>query len=345
MSQASDAVREVLSLGFPWVTADPFLFCVYHRDQYPAGNAELGPKASLAGRDLGMDFTLKDGWRMYHGETVPGFPGHPHRGFETVTVVQQGRVDHADSLGAAGRYGDGDVQWLTTGKGIQHAEMFPLLHQDQENPLELFQIWLNLPRASKMAEPHFKMFWHENIPVYTSADGQTRVKLVAGGLDGLSAPTPPPASWAADPAHQVAIWVIDMAPGAHWQLPAAAADLNRMLYCFGGGLSVAGTALKPEQGARLDSAQAVELVSGDAPTRLLMLQGQPIAEPVAQYGPFVMNNKAEIMQAFNDYESTRFGGWPWDRPDPHFGPVKGRFARHADGQEESPPEVVSSHAE
>src|SRR3954465_14017261 len=157
----SNVLRNVRPLGFPWVTEDPFLFCVYHLDQYPAGNAQLGPQASLAGRNLGQDFEVKDGFRMYHGRTVPGFPQHPHRGFETVTVVRRGLLDHADSLGAAARFGGGDVQWLTAGKGILHAEMFPLLKDEAPNPLELFQIWLNLPRRSKLVQPHFSMLWNE----------------------------------------------------------------------------------------------------------------------------------------------------------------------------------------
>ncbi|MEK7692326.1 MAG: pirin family protein, partial [Bdellovibrionota bacterium] len=134
---------------------DPFLFCAYHRDLYPKGNQEFGPAESLVGRNLGEDFTLKNGYRMYHGEVIPGFPVHPHRGFETVTVVRQGLIDHADSMGAAGRYGDGDVQWMTAGRGVQHSEMFPLLDQTKGNPLELFQVWLNLPSKSKMGAPHF----------------------------------------------------------------------------------------------------------------------------------------------------------------------------------------------
>ncbi len=136
----TSVIRQSVPLGFQWPTSDPFLFCVHHEDHYPKGNGKFGPDASLAGRDMGQDFAGKDGWRMYHGDDVPGFPGHPHRGFETVTVVQRGIVDHADSLGAAGRYGDGDVQWMTAGAGVQHSEMFPLLHEDKENPMELFQI-------------------------------------------------------------------------------------------------------------------------------------------------------------------------------------------------------------
>ena len=128
----------VENLGFPWATRDPFLFCVHHLDFYPKGNGRGGPAASLRGRQIGNDFIIKDGWRMYHGAKIPGFPAHPHRGFETVTVVQRGMVDHADSMGAAGRYVGGDVQWMTAGSGVQHSEMFPLLEENQGNTLELF---------------------------------------------------------------------------------------------------------------------------------------------------------------------------------------------------------------
>ena len=125
------AIKKIKQLGPQWQTQDPFLFCAYHKDQYPRGNAQLGPNAPLEGRNLGMDFQLKDGWRMYHGTTVPGFPAHPHRGFETVTIVEEGFADHSDSLGAAGRFGNGDVQWMTAGKGVQHSEMFPLLDTEK----------------------------------------------------------------------------------------------------------------------------------------------------------------------------------------------------------------------
>ena len=173
-------VIEAQALGFPWPCLDPFLFCAYHHDQFPAGNAALGPDASLAGRELGQDFGFKDGWNMYHGKAVPGFPQHPHRGFETVTIVRQGLVDHADSLGAGARYGQGDVQWLTTGAGISHSEMFPLLKRDEPNPVDMFQIWLNLPAAKKMVAPAFTMLWDRQQP---RIDGdKAQLKLVAGTL-------------------------------------------------------------------------------------------------------------------------------------------------------------------
>ena len=126
----ASAVKKVFRLGFPWQTQDPFLFCVHHEDFYPKGDVNLAPAVSLSGRNIGNDFQIKDGFRMYHGRTVPGFPAHPHRGFETITVVRKGLVDHADSAGGAGRYGNGDVQWMTAGKGLQHSEMFPLINQD-----------------------------------------------------------------------------------------------------------------------------------------------------------------------------------------------------------------------
>ncbi|WP_438422790.1 pirin family protein [Aquimarina macrocephali] len=188
------AIIKIKPLGFPWETSDPFLFCAYHEDQYPKGNGKLGPDASLEGRNIGQDFTLKDGWRMYHGTKIPGFPAHPHRGFETVTIAQKGLVDHSDSLGAAGRFGNGDVQWMTAGKGVQHSEMFPLLHTEKKNPFLLFQIWLNLPRDKKMVEPHFKMLWSEEVPKIKKQDEHgyaTEVTLIAGKLDDITAPSQP----------------------------------------------------------------------------------------------------------------------------------------------------------
>jgi redox-sensitive bicupin YhaK (pirin superfamily) len=329
-------------LGFPWVTIDPFLFCVYHDDAYPRGNGELAPDASLAGRNIGQDFSRKDGWSMYHGSSVPGFPAHPHRGFETVTIVRKGLIDHSDSLGAAARFGQGDVQWLTAGKGIVHAEMFPLLDAAAPNPLELFQIWLNLPARSKMAPPHFTMLWSETIPRRVDRDaegGETEVAIVAGRLAGANSPgSPPPDSWATQAQSDLAIWTLRMSPRARWTLPPAAGQgTRRSLYFFKGrSVTVAGQAFTGSQALELRADAGVELVNGPDEGELLLLQGRPIGEPVAQYGPFVMNTQAEIMQAMNDYRRTQFGGWPWSDDDPVHGREPTRFARHPDGREDRP---------
>lgn len=339
---STPAVLAVKPLGFPWETADPFLFCAYHDDAYPAGNGAMGPAAPLAGRNIGQDFSRKDGWSMYHGETVPGFPAHPHRGFETVTVVRKGLIDHSDSLGATARFGRGDAQWLTAGGGVVHAEMFPLLDAGRPNPLELFQIWLNLPARNKMVPAHFTMFWSQDIPrlrAHDDAGRETEVAVVAGALAGASAPlTPPPDSWAAQDGADVAIWTIRMAPGARWTLPAATGQgTRRHLYFFkGAGVAIAGQHIDRLAAIELQAGVPVELANGEVEGEFLLLQGRPINEPVAQYGPFVMNTQDQIMQAMQDYRRTQFGGWPWPDSAPVHGHEKQRFARHPDGREELP---------
>jgi hypothetical protein len=336
----STPIKQIRPLGFPWETADPFLFCVYHNDAYPAGNEAMGPAASLAGRDIGQDFAGKDGWRMYHGDTVPGFPRHPHRGFETVTIVRRGLIDHSDSLGATARFGHGDVQWLTAGRGVEHSEMFPLTRRDAPNPLELFQIWLNLPASNKFSAPYFSMLWADAVPRVSVADDTGRatdVTLVAGALGDTQAPAPPPDSWASRADADLAIWTIRMDPQARWTLPRARAQSNRVLYFFSGSsIRVGGETVRPASAVTLFADQDVSLENGDHESELLLLQGRPIGEPVAQYGPFVMNTQQEIQQAFADYRRTQFGRWPWETNAPVHPRAQGRFAKHADGSVEEP---------
>jgi redox-sensitive bicupin YhaK (pirin superfamily) len=320
-----------------WPTADPFLFCVHHNDFYPAGNPIAGPSASLEGRRMGSDFSGKDGWSMYHGQKVAGFPRHPHRGFETVTAVRKGLIDHADSLGAAARYGDGDVQWLTAGDGINHAEMFPLLDQNGPNTTDFFQIWLNLPAKNKRVSPYFSMLWANEIPTISLKDPagkQTKVTLIAGALHEETPPPPPPNSWASQPDSHVGIWTFTMEPGASWTLPASVPGLNRNLYVVrGNGLQLAGKGMGPRTKITLRSDVNTDLINGTEPGEYLMLQGKPIGEPIAQRGPFVMNTWEEIRQAYADYQQTQFGGWPWDSTEPVHGKNPQRFARRGDDTE------------
>jgi redox-sensitive bicupin YhaK (pirin superfamily) len=345
VSSPPESVLEIRALGGPpWQTSDPFLFCVHHDDAYPAGNERLGPAASLAGRNMGQDFAGKDGWRMYHGDVVPGFPQHPHRGFETVTIIRRGLIDHSDSLGATARFGAGDVQWLTAGGGIVHSEMFPLLDRAAPNPLELFQIWLNLPAEDKLVEPHFAMLWSEGIPhrlVTDDAGRMTEVTLVAGALDGQRPPPPPPRSWASRPDSDVAIWTLRMDAGASFALPPAAHPSTfRTLYFFffrGSAVRVGGRALDAHAAAVVRSDVETRIEAGVGPCEVLLLQGRPIGQPVVQYGPFVMNSAAEIQRAIRDYQRTGFGGWPWPADGPVHAASEGRFAKHADGRVERAP--------
>lgn len=335
----TNSIINIKPLGFMWPVTNPFLFCAHHLDDFPVGNEQMGPEKSLLrGRDIGQDFTIKDGWRMYHGETIPGFPAHPHRGFETVTVVTKGLVDHADSHGQAGRYGGGDVQWMTAGAGLQHSEMFPLLNEESQNPVELFQVWLNLPKSRKFVEPHFKMLWSEDIPLVQIQDENGKlveINVIAGSVGNVTALDPAPDSWAAEPENEVAIWTIKMEAGVRWKIAAASEQANRTLYFYrGSSIRIDGDEIPVEKAIQLKPNQELIVENGNADGYFLLLQGRPINEPIVQYGPFVMNTQAEIQQAMHDYQRTGFGGWPWSRRDQVHPRDKGRFARHADGTEE-----------
>jgi len=250
-------------------------------------------------------------------------------------------VDHTDSLGNAGRYGGGDLQWMTAGRGIVHGEMFPLVNQKSPNTLKLFQIWLNLPASKKMVEPAFVMHWREQIPTVEADNGRIKVTVWAGEFMGKKALRPPTDSWASDPGNDVAVWLVTLEPGGRLTLPAAAGGsaVNRNIYFYEGeGLEVGGKQVKPNHKAKLAADREAELHNPHptSPAGVLMLQGRPIDEPIAQHGPFVMNTRQEIQQAFSDYQMTRFGGWPWDNNAPVFPRDKGRFALQG-GKEERPP--------
>ncbi|MBT6278211.1 MAG: pirin family protein [Chromatiales bacterium] len=343
MSAATPVVKSsilsTVALSTHWPTLDPFLFCAHHNDAYPAGNERFGLElGQLRGRQPGMDFSGKDGWSMYHGDGVPGFPRHPHRGFETVTLARHGFVDHADSLGAAARFGQGDVQWMTAGQGIVHSEMFPLLEREQGNPAELFQVWLNLPSGQKMAAPHFSMLWAERIPRISPAGAPgVDVVVIAGDLEGVPALAPPPDSYASRSGSDIAIWTISMEPNAEWTMPAALSGSQRVFYFYAGDdVFVDGQQISSGHAIQLDAQVDVKLQNGAASGEFLLLQGRPIGEPVAQHGPFVMNTSQEIQQAMTDFQATQFGGWPWAGDGPVHETATGRFARQPDGSVEYP---------
>lgn len=326
-------IIKIEQLGFPWRTKDPFLFCAHHRDEYPKGNSSMGVfPDELLGRNIGSDFTIKDGWRMYHGSKIPGFPYHPHRGFETITINKEGFVDHSDSLGSSGRFGEGDVQWMTAGKGIQHSEMFPMINEDEGNPLEIFQIWLNLPKAKKFVEPHFKMLWKKMIPIINEEDKngkKTEITLVAGSYNDENAPTPTPDSWASIPENNVTVWTVKMDSNAVWKMPKSLGKGDRTIYFYRGkNISIDANEISEYHLIEVNSSEEIEIKNGDADAFMLILEGEPINEPVAQYGPFVMNTEEEIKEAYAEYRKTQFGGWPWGEQEVVHARDAGCFENH-----------------
>ncbi|TFZ45602.1 pirin family protein [Stenotrophomonas maltophilia] len=339
----SSVVLNVASLSRPWRGNDPFLFCAHHIDHYPPADGAMGVPARFLDLDSMADARPpKQAFRMYHGTRIPGFPRHPHRGFETITYVRQGLVDHADSMGGSARYGAGDVQWLTAGQGVAHSEMFPLADDDQGNTLELFQIWLNLPAADKMAAPGFSIFWSEQIPVWRGAatHGSTTVNeviVIAGEFQpaqgsALKPPRPPRASWASAVTNEVALWLIRLSPGQSIEIPAARySGTRRSLYVFAGSsLSIDGAAYPTQTQIEVRATRSfVAANSGQTLLEILLMQGQPIAEPVVASGPFVMNDEAGLRQAHADFSATQFGGWPWREDGPVHPKAAGRFSLRA----------------
>ena len=310
-------IKNITKVVGPMPIRDPYILGAYHYDQYPKGNGKMGPDPTLlAGKNLGNDFDREAKWRMYHGETIPGFPHHPHRGFEIVTIVEEGFADHFDSKGSKGRYGNGDVQLMSAGSGVLHGEMFPMLDDENDNPFRLFQIWLNLPAANKFTEPDYKMLWNEKIPRGSFQDENGKninLKVILGEYYGVKAQEPLKNSWAIDPKHHVGIALVEMEPGAIFKLNAVSKTLNRFVFFYDGTSTISVEDYKMQERFIADLAGDEEIVitNGDQKAKILILEGEPINEPVFAYGPFVMSSEKELQEAFNDYRRTQFGGWPW----------------------------------
>jgi quercetin 2,3-dioxygenase len=182
------------------------------------------------------------------------------------------------------------------------------------------------------------MLWNDSIPKFSFTDNKglsTEVEVIAGTLGDKTASAPPPDSWAADSANEVAVWNITLQAGSEWTLPKTSEGINRTLYFYEGeSIEIAGQTIEKYHAIVVEPTHDLIIKNPDHESRILVLQGKPIGEPVIQYGPFVMNTKEEINQAFEDYHNTQFGGWPWPRPDQVHPKEKGRFALHADGVEE-----------
>lgn len=331
MSAAS--IYAIQPIQFRLDLKDPFIFTAHHRDAYPKANAEMGPATPA----------LHEEYNMYYGDSVPGFPEHPHTGFETITLVESGTVDHFDSLGNAGRYAAGDVQWLTTGNGVQHCEMFPLLHEDRDNPLELFQIWFNSSPEQKKQNADYKMLWREQIPHVFAADTEGRkadIRVISGQFKDTQAIPRPPHSWAAAAENKVNIYMITLDPEAELVIPATTATSTRFCYFYQGkSLNVEGQEVPAKHLLELQPDAEIHLKNGLLEGRILWLEGEPIGAPIAMRGPFVLNTTAELDAAFRRYRVTQFGGWPWPSPAPVFNREQVRFATYNGGEKKEFPET------
>jgi hypothetical protein len=234
------------------------------------------------------------------GDYIAGFPDHPHRGFETITYMIAGRMRHRDSAGNEGLLGDGGVQWMTAGRGVIHSE----LPEQTEGVMEGFQLWLNLHSADKMQPPSYRDIPAAQIPEW-HATGVT-VRVIAGHSHGVAGAVQRPRT---DPLYLD----IHLAPGATVSQPLPAGH-HAFVYVYRGGLSVGGQAdpgavTVPLQRMALlaqhEQADGVVLTAGAEPTRALLIAGAPLNEPIAQYGPFVMNTRDELVTAVHDFQAGR----------------------------------------
>jgi quercetin 2,3-dioxygenase len=230
------------------------------------------------------------------GDYIAGFPEHPHRGFETVTYMLAGRMRHRDSAGNEGLVSDGGVQWMTAGRGVAHSEM----PEQNEGLMEGFQLWLNLPARDKMCAPWYRDIPAEEVPRFTLASGAA-VQVIAGRTHGVEGAVQREAT-------QPLYLDIQLPQGVEFEQPLPAGH-NAFFYVYRGEVVVDGKAVPQARMAILDNAQGADgvRIKADVDTRLILIAGRPLNEPIAQYGPFVMNTNAEVFQAVEDYRAGRFG--------------------------------------
>jgi len=233
------------------------------------------------------------------GSQRRGVGEHPHRGFETVTLVYQGEVEHRDSSGGGGVIGPGDVQWMTAAAGLVHDEFHSPAFTRSGGTLEMVQLWVNLPAREKMSAPGYQSIVSDQIPVVELAGGAGRLRVIAGEFDGRKGP--------ARTRTPINVWDLELQPGVKTRLTVPDGH-TLALVALRGTVRVNGSQpLREAQLARFDRAGTDFEIEADSEAMLLLLGGEPIAEPVFGHGPFVMNNRAEIVQAIDDFNSGRFG--------------------------------------
>ena len=228
------------------------------------------------------------------GDYIGGFPDHPHRGFETVTYMLQGRMRHRDSAGNEGLLVPGSVQWMTAGRGVIHSEM----PEQQDGAMEGFQLWLNLPARDKMRDPWYRDIASEDVPELQLPGALVRV--IAGHSHGVDG--------AVQREGTLPLYLdLHLEPGAHFAQPLPATH-NALVYVYRGSITLAGTDVRRQRMAILANApgsDGISMQAGSEGARAILIAGQPLNEPIAQYGPFVMNTNEQIFQAVEDFRAGR----------------------------------------
>ena len=325
-------------LTMHWDVEDPFMFVSHHTDDYPQGNAQMAPPLrQISGRNLGRDYQVRFGFRMYNGKVVPGFPKHAHWGYETLTLPMLGWIDHFDSTGSNGRYGFGDVQWVSAPAMFQHSEMYPLVNQDSRNPNDITQIFVNLPLEEKnIEEPSVNTVWKENIPIVKGEKSRTMV--ICGEYGGKSIYSPSTHTWARKE-NSVRILRTDLEAGGSFVLDPAPEDVNRNVYLLNGkGVTILGEPVKEYCKVKIDPTKEVEIKTSDVPAVVWVLEGKPIGQKMASFGPITLSTEQEVRESLNVLRRTEFESWPWDLVDKANPVDSGRFLRRADGTVVVPPE-------
>lgn len=339
--KARGVVLRYIDFDMHWDTEDPFTFVSHHRDNYPMGNSQQAPPYDMiAWRDLGHDYRKHNGFRMFNGKVVPGFPMHAHWGYETFTLAEEGYVDTFDSEGNQARFGFGDAQWVTASSKYQHNEMYPLVFQDRSNPNNITQIMINLPLEMKGSFNDVNMLWAEDIKHKKSTqDSGENVEVIvyAGSYENLTVNVPNPNSWAANPDNRVKIVQIKMDEGAEYVLKADSPEINRNLYFVSGSDADVG-GFEAEAGYRMKLKPDIDIKikNGDIPSKFWLLDGKPIKQKMSSFGPVILKDDKTVRAAMNDIRKHEFDIWPWNLIDKVHSIEAPRFIKYADGREEYP---------
>lgn len=335
LAKKPKTVQKIVDINIHWSADDPFTFISHHHDKYPHGNAQMAPPLDLiSGRNLGRDYQERFGFRMYHGRVVPGFPMHAHWGYETVTIAEKGYVDHFDTEKNFGRYGNGDVQWTLASSRYEHCEMYPLIDQENDNPVHITQIMINLPLDRKNRPNSVNNVWSENIPVFRD-DGK-EVTLYCGSYGDKEIYSPNEESWAKKE-NSVRILKVVLQPGSVFTLEALADGVDRNVFFVSGKDAVMdGTGIKPNYRFKMVRKTATSITNGSEESEFWVLEGKPIGEKQASFGPVILKDLKEVRSSMYEIRVKEFQEWPWGVMDVTNPIEMGRELHRPDGTVEKP---------